>query len=62
MIKEYNPKYKREISKEKFEKIKLEVEKKFENEHTFKPSVNYDKIFSINKIRSESKHELYKRL
>jgi len=63
MIKEYNPKYKRAESKSKFEKIKAEVESKFEKEHTFKPQVNYSKVFSQHeKINLESKDELYNRL
>lgn len=59
MIKEYNPKYK---SKERFEKIKSEVEKKFEQEHTFKPNINYTNVFSNVEKYNESKEDVYKRL
>jgi hypothetical protein len=62
MIKEYNPKYKREKSRDKFEKIKSEMEKKFEEEHSFKPNVNYANIFTAVDRSPESKEEFYKRL
>lgn len=57
----YDPKYKKEKSKEKFEKLKDEMQQKFETEHTFKPRINYN--FSAAKEKSrESKDEIYKRL
>jgi len=57
----YDPKYKKEKSKEKFEKLKEEMQQKFELEHTFKPRINYN--FSAVKEKSrESKDEIYKRL
>jgi hypothetical protein len=63
MSKEYNPKYKRDKSKDRFEKIKAEVQEKFDKEHTFKPSVNYSNVFSgSDKVNKESKEEVYKRL
>jgi len=62
MVKAYNPKYKREKSKEKFEKLKAEVEEKFAKEHTFKPNLNYDKVFSAVDREVESREEIYKRL
>lgn len=57
MIKKYNPRYK---SKERFEKIKLEVEEKFASEHTFKPITNY--AFENLERKRESKDEIYRRL
>jgi hypothetical protein len=58
----YNPKYKKhEKSKEKFEKIKTELQEKFDNEHTFKPQTNYNFITNKDKY-NESKDEVYKRL
>ena len=62
MIKEYNPKYKRDKSKEKFQKIKAEVQEKFETEHTFKPNINYANVFTNCDKYNESKEDLYKRL
>jgi hypothetical protein len=64
MIKEYKPKYHREISQEKFNKIKSDIERRFEEEHPFKPTVNYSTFFTptIDKIQSENKEEFYKRL
>lgn len=57
----YDPKYKKEKSKEKFEKLKEEIQQKFELEHTFKPRINYN--FSAAKEKSrESRDEIYKRL
>lgn len=61
MISKYNPKYKREAkSKDKFEKIKSEVKEKFDQEHTFKPQVNY--VFTVKDKYNESKEDVYKRL
>jgi hypothetical protein len=61
MINKYNPKYKRDKSKDKFEKIKKEAQEKFEKEHTFKPNINYN--FSNNRDKSdENKDEFYRRL
>lgn len=63
MIKEYKPKYHREISQDKFNKIKTEMEKRFEDEHPFRPKVNYATVFTTNIEKyPESKDEFYKRL
>jgi hypothetical protein len=64
MIKEYIPKYKRGKTKDRFEKIKAEVQEKFEKEHTFKPTINYEAVFQTAGIEkyNESKEEVYKRL
>jgi len=57
----YDPKYKREKSKEKFEKLKEDMQQKFELDHTFKPRINYN--FSARKEKSrEDRDEIYKRL
>lgn len=57
----YDPKYKKEKSKEKFEKLKEEMQNKFETEYTFKPRINYN--FSAAKEKSrESRDEIYRRL
>jgi len=57
----YDPKYKKEKSKEKFEKLKDEIKQKFEIEHTFKPSINYN-FSAVKEKTRESKDEIYKRL
>jgi hypothetical protein len=63
MIKEYKPKYHREISQEKFQKIKSDIEKRFEDEHPFRPNLNYATVFNTNVERyPESKEEFFKRL
>lgn len=56
----YDPKYKREKSKEKFEKLKDEMKQKFQMEHTFKPRINY--TFSSNEKKFEPRSDIYKRL
>lgn len=63
MTKEYNPKYKRDKSKEKFEILKAQIEEIFNQEHTFKPTTNYSNVFiALEKPNNESKEEIYKRL
>jgi hypothetical protein len=63
MVKDYNPKYKRNKSKEKFEKLKSEIKENFDKQHTFKPNVNWTNIFANQPEKyNESKQELYKRL
>jgi hypothetical protein len=58
----YNPKYKKEEkSKEKFQKVKAELQEKFEQEYTFQPQVNYNFVMGKDKL-NESKEEIYKRL
>lgn len=56
----YDPKYKKEKSKEKFEKLKEEIKQKFEMEHTFKPKINYN--FSAKESNREGKDDIYRRL
>jgi hypothetical protein len=63
MVKEYNPKYKRNKSKEKFEKLKAEIKENFDKQHTFKPNVNWTNIFASQPEKyKENKQEIYKRL
>jgi hypothetical protein len=63
MIKEYKPKFHREISQDKFQKIKGDIEKRFEVEHPFKPNLNYQSLFEPNIEKfPESKKEFFRRL
>jgi hypothetical protein len=63
MAKEYKPKYQREYSQDKFQKIKSEIEKRFEEEHPFKPHVNYATVFTPTAERyPECKEDFFKRL
>lgn len=58
MKNKYIPKYNK--FEEKFEKIKSEIEDKFQKECSFNPKINQN--FVQNKEKNESKEEVYKRL
>jgi hypothetical protein len=63
MSNQYNPKYKKqEKSREKFEKVKTEIQEKFEKEHTFQPQINYAFSTGVKEKFNESKDEIYRRL
>jgi hypothetical protein len=58
MKNKYIPKYNKH--EEKFEKLKSEIEEKFQKECSFNPKINTN--FQSNKDKAESKDDLYKRL
>ena len=57
MKNKYIPKYNKH--EEKFEKLKSDIEEKFQKECSFNPKINYN--FS-SRDRNESKEDVYKRL
>lgn len=62
LMKENDIKYKENKSKEKFKRLKEEVQQKFALEHPFKPRINYD-FSKANLTRNQgSKDDIYKRL
>ncbi len=61
MKNKHESKYKKEKSKEKFEKLKEEIRGKFDVEHIFKPKINYN-FSRKDKRKRESKEDYYKKL